>query len=79
MDVQMPVMDGFEATAQIRKGELETGNHIPIIALTAHAIDGYREVCLDNGMDDFMTKPLNPRRLRECLSLWALQSEPQSV
>ena len=79
MDVQMPVMDGFEATAEIRKLESGTDRHIPIIALTAHAIDGYRDLCLENGMDDFLTKPLNPRRLRECLALWAPQSEPQSV
>ena len=82
MDVQMPVMDGFEATVQIRKAEGETENPIPIIALTAHAIDGYRDQCLEKGMDDFLTKPLNPRRLRDCLGLWApqpTQSEPQSV
>ncbi len=79
MDVQMPVMDGFEATALIRKGELETGDHIPIIALTAHALDGYRDQCLENGMDDFLSKPLNPRVLRECLVLWSPQEEPQSV
>ena len=71
MDVQMPVMDGFDATAQIRLIEEGTGNHIPIIALTAHALDGYRELCLEKGMDDFLTKPLNPKKLREVLTSWA--------
>ncbi len=91
MDVQMPLMDGFDATEQIRQEEEATGKHIPIIALTAHALDGYRELCLEKGMDDFLTKPLNPRKLRETLAHWSPlnndqskdqtsnQTEPQSV
>ncbi len=79
MDVQMPVMDGFEATSLIRQAEAGTEHHTPIIALTAHALDGYREQCLENGMDDFLTKPLNPGLLRETLSNWIRQPEPQSV
>jgi len=63
MDVQMPVMDGFKATEAIRKKEETTGEHIPIIAMTAHAMKGDRERCLEVGMDEYTTKPLNPAEL----------------
>jgi CheY-like chemotaxis protein len=65
MDIQMPVMDGFKATAAIRKKETSTEEHIPIIAMTAHAMKGDRERCLDAGMDDYTTKPLNPSEVFE--------------
>jgi PAS domain S-box-containing protein len=65
MDVQMPKMDGFKATELIRHKEKETGLHIPIIAMTAHAMKGDREKCLQVGMDDYISKPLNAKQLAE--------------
>jgi len=61
MDVQMPEMDGFEATAVIREKEKEKGGHIPIVAMTAHAMKGDRERCLEAGMDEYVSKPIRPQ------------------
>jgi CheY-like chemotaxis protein len=77
MDVQMPDMDGFEATRQIRAWEKSNGQHIPIIAMTAHAMSGDRERCLDSGMDDYVTKPLEPRVLFNAIDRWTQEADPE--
>jgi PAS domain S-box-containing protein len=78
MDVQMPGMDGFEATKQIRAWEQRHGTHVPIIAMTAHAMQGDRERCLEAGMDDYVTKPLQPRVLFSALNRW-IETDPSGM
>jgi PAS domain S-box-containing protein len=67
MDVQMPEIDGFEATSAIRRGEQATGRHLPIIAMTAHAMKGDRERCLKAGMDGYVSKPIQAAELFEII------------
>jgi signal transduction histidine kinase/ActR/RegA family two-component response regulator len=67
MDVQMPEMDGFEAAAAVRRSEQETGRHLPILAMTAYAMKGDRERCLQAGMDSYVPKPIHPRELFEAI------------
>lgn len=73
MDVNMPEMDGLEATAKIRELEQGSGDHLPIIALTAGAMDGDRELCLEAGMDDYISKPIQKNALEKNLQRWAFQ------
>jgi signal transduction histidine kinase/DNA-binding response OmpR family regulator len=67
MDVQMPEMDGLETTIAIREKEKTGGNHLPVIALTAHAMKGDQERCLEAGMDGYLSKPIRPQELDELL------------
>ena len=75
MDVSMPEMNGLEATAAIRKLEAELGSHVPIIGVTAHALKGDRERCLDAGMDDYLSKPISPKALLQKVERWAWPEE----
>jgi CheY-like chemotaxis protein len=70
MDVQMPVMNGYDATQAIRVAEQGTDRHVPIVALTAYAMKGDREICLKSGMDDYLGKPIRPKELTALLERW---------
>ncbi len=73
MDVQMPVLDGCQATGVIREKEQESGRHIPVIAMTAAAMKGDREKCLEAGMDDYISKPIDPEHLYDMLDEYSQQ------
>ncbi|MGH9618774.1 MAG: response regulator [Bryobacteraceae bacterium] len=73
MDVQMPHLDGFAATAAIRAGERKTGGHVPIIAMTAHAMKGDQERCLGAGMDGYVSKPIQPAALFAAIEAQSLR------
>jgi CheY-like chemotaxis protein len=79
MDVQMSEMDGFEATQLIRAWEEEAGTHTPIIAMTAHALSGDRERCIKAGMDDYLSKPLEPKVFFAMLERWTQSDEKPDV
>ncbi|MEW9805782.1 PAS domain-containing protein [Mesorhizobium sp. ZMM04-5] len=70
MDVSMPEMSGLEATAAIREAETDTGNRVAIVGVTAHALKGDRERCLEFGMDDYLSKPISPRALIGKVERW---------
>ena len=79
MDCQMPEMDGFEAARAIRSAETEGARHLPIIAMTAHAMQGDREACLAAGMDDYVSKPVRWSELFQTLARWLATSPPRPL
>ena len=79
MDIQMPQMDGLEATRKWRAREAESGGHVPIVALTAHALKGDREVCMAAGMDDYLSKPVRPDALKAVIDRWTQVETEASI
>jgi len=79
MDVQMPEMDGFEATSLLREQERLTGKHQPVVAMTALAMNGDRERCMSSGMDGYISKPIRPQELDEVLDRYVMQKEQSSA
>ena len=76
MDLHMPVMDGHDAARQIRAWEREQGGYTPIVALTADALDGDRERCLEAGMNDVVTKPVSTAMLASVIERWTGHATP---
>jgi two-component system sensor histidine kinase/response regulator len=79
MDIQMPEMGGIEATEEIRRKEKSDGGHIPIFAMTAHAMPGDRERCLEAGMDGYIPKPIDPKLFTQIIETGALPSSATTV
>jgi signal transduction histidine kinase/CheY-like chemotaxis protein len=79
MDIQMPEMDGLEAARAIRQAERSSGDHIPIIAMTAHALKSDQQRCLDAGMDEYITKPINARKVLETIAAVISRETRQSA
>ncbi|NOQ45729.1 MAG: response regulator [Desulfobulbaceae bacterium] len=80
MDCQMPELDGYSATGEIREFEQQTGkSHTPIVALTAHVMSGDRDRCLEAGMDDYLSKPLHQNQLQAILEKWVPESRPGTI
>jgi len=75
MDCQMPELDGYQATRALREREAGSAAHLPVIAMTAAAMDGDREACLDAGMDDYITKPVRPSDVEQALGRWIGRGE----
>jgi CheY-like chemotaxis protein len=75
MDIQMPVMNGLEATAEIRNIEAATGRYTPIIAVTAYALKGDKEKCFKAGIDDYITKPINNELFIATVANWLAKSK----
>ena len=78
MDISMPQMSGLEATVAIRDAEMGSGHHIPIVGVTAHALKGDRERCLEAGMDDYLPKPISPRALIDKIERWIWRNGQES-
>ena len=79
MDCQMPEKDGFEATMAIRAAEQKTGRHVPIIAMTANAVQGDKTQCLSAGMDDYIAKPINAALLKQIIERWLKNTGERDV
>jgi len=76
MDCQMPEMDGYEATEEIRNPESKVSNHkVPVIAMTAHAMKGNREKCMNVGMDDYLAKPIQPQEVSDMIEKWLVKED----
>ena len=79
MDGQMPEMDGYTATREIRVAEKKTGTHMPIIAMTASAMEGDRQICIDAGMDEYISKPVTMRALQDTIERVRHLHENQTI